>query len=350
MGWLSILGNVRTCSNDILHSITLFSIRITEIHSLVEEADRKREEAAKLDETDGRSFWFATPVNPPSDRLLSNLSMDVDKPESPVVERPENTNSVAPVIRDRSPPPKPAVVETEVRVQQSVRPAVPNSSHAAPTSHAAAKTHETLAQKPQVHPSRAQNVFDKESSKPTARPAVPKNSNAAPTSHAAAKTHETLAQKPQVHPSRAQDVFDKESSKSTAISSTNTKPVPSALPPTSNDITLPNPHASTSSNQLEGQGNSSASTVQVQPPPLPKLTKKQQRLLKKAQKIAASAASTSLDNQPVSVPSEPVQAAPEPTTSISANISSTSNEIPTESRDPFLDLHAGFWTEMVCQK
>lgn len=302
MGWLSILGNVRTCSNDILHSITLFSIRITEIHSLVEEADRKREEAAKLDETDGRSFWFATPVNPPSDRLLSNLSMDVDKPESPVVERPENTNSVAPVIRDRSPPPKPAVVETEVRVQQSVRPAVPNSSHAAPIS------------------------------------------------HAAAKTHETLAEKPQVHPSRAQDVFDKESSKSTAISSTNTKPVPSALPPTSNDITLPNPHASTSSNQLEGQGNSSASTVQVQPPPLPKLTKKQQRLLKKAQKIAASAASTSLDNQPVSVPSEPVQAAPEPTTSISANISSTSNEIPTESRDPFLDLHAGFWTEMVCQK
>jgi hypothetical protein len=269
----------------------------------VEEADRKREEAAKLDEIDGRSFWFATPVNPPSDHLLSNLSMNVDKPESPIVERPENTNSVAPVVRDRSPPPKPAVVKAEVRVQQSVRPVVSKDS-----------------------------------------------SHVVPTSNGVAKTHETLAQRPQVRPSRAQDVFDKESSKGTAISSTDTKPVSGASPPTPNDINLPNPHASTSSNQLEGQDNNSASTVQVQPPPPPKLTKKQQRLLRRAQRIAANVASTSLDNQPVSVPSEPVQAVPNPTTSISANISSTSNENPTESHDPSLDLHAGFWTEMVCQE
>jgi len=223
--------------------------------------------------------------------------MEVDAPESPVVERPESSNSGIPVSRDRSLPPKPAVINAEVRAQQTVPPSIStNSSHAQPISNG--------------------------------------------------KAHGTSAERPQVRPSRAQDVFDLEDGKMVTEPSADTKPVLGAPLNASNSV---DSHASTSSNQLEGHTNTSAfSAVHAQQPPLPKLTKKQQRLLRKTQRVATKAASTSFDNQAVSIPNGSIRTTSNPATPMSANISSTGNENTMEFRDPSLDLRAGFWTESVC--
>jgi hypothetical protein len=228
--------------------------------------------------------------------------MEVDPPDPIVVRRPENIDSTAPVSRDACPPPKAIASIGEDQAHQS------------------------------VSPSFSADLIRAEA-----------------TSNYKPKAHVTLAEESQIHTSGAQDVFDKDSNKTTTISEA--KPVREAPLDTSNRVD--SPQTSTSSDNLEGGNNACAPVVHAKEPSPPKLTKKQQRLLKKSQRAAAQAASASLDGQSVVVLGGSVQTISDPVATTTPNVSSpvpvtsSSNQNATETRDPSLDLHAGFWTEVV---
>ena len=257
------------------------------------EADKRRAEMARLDEEAGRSSWFTTPVRPPSDRLLSTLSLKVD-PSEPLVQPHESSNPVTPVSNDNFPPaPKPITPSGEVQRHKTTSSSIPTQSN---------------------HPETALD---------------------------GAKSHVT---RPQMERSRAGDVLE-EISKNTVA---DTMPVRDALPDASNNTNSGIPPASTS-NHAEEQNNASASsTIPSQKLPSPQLTKKQQRLRKKAQRAVANAASASHDGRPASVPNETPQTASEPIAATTvADVPPASNENVEEPNDPSLDIQAGFWTEIV---
>jgi len=144
--------------------------------------------------------------------------------------------------------------------------------------------------------------------------------------------------------------------KTTAISSAEANIVREAPPDASNTTNTEGPQASTSSNHLEGNdGAVASSTVHEKQLPPPKLTKKQQRIARKAQRAAAKTAPASLDDQSISVPGAAAPTALDLAPTISANVppsvsmSVTPSRVgnATETRDPSLDLPAGFWTEIV---
>jgi hypothetical protein len=270
----------------LLHSIVI-PAWLVDIYFSVAEADRKRQAAAKVNEEADHSFWFTPPVQPPSDRLLSSLSMQVDPPD-PLAQRHESNNSAIPDSSDHFPPP------AEQRAHQSVPSSVPTN------------------------------------------PIQPEKTSSGTTVNA------TSVERAKVGHSCAQEVSDRTVDNTSSVDS---KPVHNALPdaPTNNDS-----ETSTSSDYLEGRNNAGASaTVQPQKSSPPQLTKKQQRLLKKAQRAAANAVSVSHESISAPVPGGSVQPASEPTIPTSANMPSSSNENMGESRDSSLDLRAGFFTEMV---
>jgi hypothetical protein len=282
----------------------------------VEDAGRKTKEGAKLDEREGQSFWFSTPVNPPPDRLISSLSVEMEV-DPLLIPRPEISNLEIPVSN-----PLPRVTS--------------NGNGRSPPSKLSLAT---------------------------------KAIHAGTTSNGQRQPHKTPVEPPQVRSSRAQDVFDKDRSNTVVVPlpSTTMKPVPAKSQIASNggsgmpQVSILSTHAG---NQITPVPEP---VVSAQNPSAPNFTKKQLRLLRKAQR-AANAASASLNkNQPADTvpdpgPAPPVQSATEATeitattettatteatATTSADVPSPNNEAAVEPRDPSLDLNAAFWTEMV---
>ena len=263
----------------------------------MEEEDKKIEEASKIDQEEGRTFWFTPPPKALPDRLISSRSIGVETDDLLLVHQPES--NAVPCIHS----PCPNV--TSSHGKETYHQSLPgtNSTHAENSPNQKIKTHLIIAERSQMHLSRAQDIFDESGDK------APEN-----------------------------------------------KPNSEVPPVASNNIDLGISQASMPSNHLEGSNKAgTSSAIHINRPSSPKLTKKQQRLRKKLEKAAAKATSTLPDGQSISIPGGAAQTAADPIPTKSETVPSptptpaTSNhENSTEKRDPSLGLRAGFRTESVC--